>query len=216
MQSWVATGSRAWLFASLMFFGCGSCAVFEGMNIKDEDIITERRPDPVYDELFPYYVDLCAASQFRPKFKALGGVPGHAAMYIKGACKDETAAYPRLRRCRHVATRADDPEHGVGVSVNRWFRNINWIAVPGTALFYAGNLEPGARLTREHFDATVLYAMETGVYDGVELHEFPTPEADQTVKDFIERWSLGTDFGLQFARSVFCARMPVTLTTGHK
>ena len=29
------------------------------------DIIIERRPDAEYERLFPYYVELCAASQFR-------------------------------------------------------------------------------------------------------------------------------------------------------
>ena len=36
----------------------------------------------------------------------------------------------------------DDPEHGAGISVGRWFRNVNWVAVPGYALFFRGNLAP--------------------------------------------------------------------------
>ena len=68
--------------------------------LKPDRIIVERRPDPVYDKLFPYYVELCATSQFRSKMKGEGGVAGHAVMYIKGACKDEQAPFPQLRRCR--------------------------------------------------------------------------------------------------------------------
>src|SRR5262250_715161 len=80
-------------------------------------VIIERRPNPVYDQLFPYYVELCATSQFRSGVKGRGGVTGHAVMYIKGACKDEQAPFPQpfpqLRRCRVAAIDLDDPEHGV-------------------------------------------------------------------------------------------------------
>jgi hypothetical protein len=66
--------------------------------LKSDRVIVERRPDPVYDQLFPYYVELCATSQFRSKVKGEGGVAGHAVMYIKGACKDEHTPFPQLRR----------------------------------------------------------------------------------------------------------------------
>ena len=93
--------------------------------------------------------ELCATSQFRSKLKGEGGVAGHAVMYIKGACKGEEAPFPQLRRCRVAATALNDPEHGgEGVSVNRWFRNVNWVAIPGYELFYQGNLKFGERLTQ--------------------------------------------------------------------
>jgi hypothetical protein len=52
-------------------------------------------------------------------------------MYIKGASKDEKAPFPQLRRCRVAATELNDPEHGAGISVGRWFRNVNRVATPG-------------------------------------------------------------------------------------
>ena len=190
---------------SALLAGCDSGRLV----FSTDEIIVERRPDPVYDQLIPAYVELCAVSQFRSKSKGTGGAPGHAVMYVKGACKDETAPYPQLRRCRRVATDPDDSEHGAGISVNRWFRNVNWIAVPGNALFYAGNLEPGERLTKAHFDATVRESIERGVFRGVELHENPD-RPDQSFEQFVSHSSLATDFALQFARSVFCSRVPVT------
>ena len=198
---------------ALAAFGvtAGGCEMAsERFIVEQDEIIVERRPDLTYDQLFPYYVELCAVSQFRSKTKGSGGVPGHATMYLKGACKDETAPYPQLRRCRRTATEPMDLEHGAGVSVNRWFRTVNWIAVPGQALFYAGDLESGERLTRAHFDATARAAVDVGVFRGVEFHEDPTSPPGETRVDFIGRKSLGTDFALQFARSVFCARLPVT------
>jgi hypothetical protein len=42
-------------------------------QLKADDIIIERRPDTEYEKLFPYYVELCAASQFRSKLTGEGG-----------------------------------------------------------------------------------------------------------------------------------------------
>ena len=190
--------------------GCGDDGVISRFMLKPDRIIVERRPDPVYDQLFPYYVELCATSQFRSKLKGEGGVAGHAVMYIKGACKDEQAPFPQLRRCRVTATELNDPEHGAGVSVGRWFRNVNWVAIPGYELFYQGNLKFGEPLTQAHFDATAHDAISKGVYKGVEFHASPSVGAGANLEDFIAQEGIGTDLALQFARSVFCARVPIT------
>jgi hypothetical protein len=190
--------------------GCGEEGVISRFMLKPDRIIIERRPTPFYDELFPYYVELCATSQFRSKLKGEGRIAGHAVMYIKGACKDEQAPFPQLRRCRVAATARNDPEHGAGVSVGRWFRNVNWVAVPGYQLFYEGNLKMGERLTQAHFDATVRDVIDKGVYNGVDFHDYPTASAGPGLENFVANEGIGTDLSLQFARSVFCARIPVT------
>jgi hypothetical protein len=207
--------SRGIFFAAvgglmLLLSGCGDAGIVSRFMLKPDRIIVERRPDPAYDQLFPYYVELCATSQFRSKLKGEGGIAGHAVMYIKGACKDEQAPYPQLRRCRAAATELNDPGHGAGVSVGRWFRNVNWVAVPGHELFYEGNLKSGERLTQAHFDATVREAIEKGIYKGVDFHDYPSANTSAGLEDFIAVEGVGTDFALQFARSVFCARLPVT------
>jgi len=194
----------------LLLSGCGDEGIISRFMLKPDRLIVERRPDPVYDQLFPYYVELCATSQFRSKLKGEGGVAGHAVMYIKGACKDERAPFPQLRRCRVAATELDDPEHGAGVSVGRWFRNVNWVAIPGYELFYNGNLKFGERLTQAHFEATVRDAISQGVYKGVEFHDYPGAGAGVDLENFVANEGIGTDLALQFARSVFCARVPVT------
>src|SRR5271169_6554628 len=190
--------------------GCGEDGVMSRFMLKPDRIIVERRPDAVYERLLPYYVELCATSQFRSKLKGEGGVAGHAVMYIKGACKDERAPFPQLRRCHVVATDLDDPEHGAGVSVGRWFRNVNWVAIPGYELFYNGNLKIGERLTQASFEATVRDAIAKGVYKGVDFHDYPSAGAGAGLEIFVVNEGIGTDFALQFARSVFCARLPVT------
>jgi hypothetical protein len=202
--------------SALLMGGGTQAGLMSRWMLTPDRIIIERRPDPIYDQLFPYYVELCATSQFKSKDKGRGGVTGHAVLYIKGACQDEQAPFPQLRRCRVRAIRLDDPEHGVGISVGRWFRNVNWIAIPGYDLFFRGGLGPGERLTAAGFEAALHEAIERGVYRGVELHDYPTESPARTLEDFVTHQSLGTDFALQFARSVFCARLPVTERMLHE
>ena len=204
-------GAPVLVALTLLLGGCGENGggLLARFFLKPDQIITERTPDPAYDRLFPHYVELCALSQWSRKDGGRGNPFGHAVMYIKGACKDEHASFPQLRRCRGTATTLDDPEHGAGVSVGRWFRNVNWVAVPGYELFYNGHLDPGERLTRARFDTTVREAIDKGVFDGVDLHPGWTTRPDQKLEDFVAERSIGTDFALQFSRNLFCARVPV-------
>ncbi|HEY2535331.1 MAG TPA: hypothetical protein VGJ20_46820 [Xanthobacteraceae bacterium] len=144
--------------------GCGDDGIIARLLLKPGHIIIERRPDAVYEKIFRDYVELCAASQFRAKLTGEGGIAGHAVMYLKGACREDDAPYPQLRRCRMAAMRLDDPEHGVGISVNRWFKSVNWVAIPGYHLFFDGNLKPGERLTRTQFEAVEKQTIDAGIY----------------------------------------------------
>jgi hypothetical protein len=164
----------------------------------------------MYEELFPYYVELCAVTQYRSLEHGDGGVPGHAVMYLKGACKDENAFFPALRPCRRAATSREDPEHGVGISVNRWLLNANWIAVPGTDLFWDGGLEEGEVLDQAAYDRAITASIDAGVFQNVEIHPaYPTRSAERSLEDFIAQQSVATDFALRFSRTAFCSRMPV-------
>jgi hypothetical protein len=48
-----------------------------------------------------------------------------------------------------------------------------------------------------------------GVYKGVKFHASPSVGADPSLEDFIANEGIGTDLALQFARSAFCARVPI-------
>lgn len=186
------------------------CALLGELLASERDwVVPTVRPGAEYDEFFPYYAELCAVSQYRPLQGRPGGSPGHAVMYFKGACRDESAPYPRLRRCRHVATDANDPEHGAGISVNKWFKNVNWVATPGRRLFYDGDLDRWQVLDQAHRDATARAAIERGLFRGVDFHPPPDGEPPPSREEFIATQSLGTDFALRFGRAVFCARVPL-------
>jgi hypothetical protein len=173
------------------------------------DGFAHHEPDARYEVLFPYYVELCAVSQLRSEELLTGGSPGHAAMYLKGACRDTDAPYPKLRRCAHHATDPDDPEHGAGVSVNRWFRNVNWIAVSGRGAFLDGGLEPDEVVTRARFERVAQEAIDSGVFHGVELWPRPAGAPDPDLFGFVTHRSAGTDFAVRLARSSLCGRLPV-------
>jgi len=204
-----ACAMLALLALLLLVAGCGDGGVLGRFGLKPDDIIVERRPDPRYELLFPHYVELCAISQWHRKDGRRGNPFGHALMYIKGACKDEAAPFPQLRRCRSTATSTDDPEHGAAVSVGQWLRNVNFIVVPGYNLVFNGNLQPDERLTIAHRDATVREVIARDVFKGVELHDGWTRGPDRSLETFVTDVSTGVDFALQFSRNVFCARTPV-------
>ena len=130
------------LLALAVVLGSLGCAAIAELFRNPQDAVAPLIvPDPLYEELVTHYVELCAVSQYRPLKGKLGGIPGHAVMYLKGACRDESSPYPRLRACRYASTDRADPEHGAGVSVNRWLKNVNWVATSGTFLFYDGDVE---------------------------------------------------------------------------
>jgi len=190
-----------------MLLICSACT--DRLMFAPVEGFAHHEPDARYEALFPYYVELCAVSQFRSKEFVPGGSPGHAAMYLKGACLDTEAPYPKLRRCAHNATDPGDPEHGAGVSVNRWFRTVNWVAVSGRGLFFDGDLAPGQTVTEESRQAVIRHAIDAGVYRGVELWPYPGETPESTLEDFVRRLSAGTDFALLMARSALCGRVPV-------
>ncbi|UCE87206.1 MAG: hypothetical protein JSU66_05625, partial [Deltaproteobacteria bacterium] len=196
--------------AVLLLVGSGACLDPEDVLAPERDIVVPvRRPEAAYERLFPYYVELCAVTQIRPLGKPPGGSPGHAVMYVKGACQDPAAPFPTLVLCPGNVTDAAKPSHGAGISVNKAFKNVNWVATPGKRLFLHGNLEPSERLTQARFDAAVRDALERGVFRGVEIHRSDDAPALE-MATFVARDSIGTDFALRYGRSVFCMRLPIT------
>ncbi len=185
------------------------CAVGELFRGPREAIAPLSEPDAIYEEIVDHYVELCAVTQYRPRDGVMGGSPGHAAMYIKGACVDETADYPRLRRCRYATGDTRDPEHGAGVSVNRWFKNANWVATPTRFLFFNGGVETFEMLDQERFDQAVQRAVDLGLYDGIELRPIRDASEAPSLEEFVRTDGIGTDFAVRFGRTAYCARLPL-------
>jgi len=168
-------------------------------------------PEGQYEQTYPYFAAICAVSRIKATFAAEGGVPGHAVMYLNGVCKDDSAAYPRLRMCDPAAVERGDPEAGVGISVNKTFKNVNWMAVPDAQMFFDGGLTYGELLNEQRGLQTLDEAYKAGIWDGIEIHEafHPAPGDSQGELYLVASESLGTDFALRFGRHVFCSAMPM-------
>ena len=157
------------------------------------------RPDPVmYDALFPYYVEICAVSQIRAHFAKHGGSPGHAVMYLKGACRDPEAPFPTIKICDPESVDLTDPESGVGISVNKLLKNINWFAIPGKQLFFFGNLDRDEVLDENHTRETIKAVADLGVFKGIEIkEEYKPPKGDtEAIFQLLAKETLGTDWFL--------------------
>ena len=179
------------------------------------EVIPTIQVEPVYDQLYPYYVEVCAVSQIRAKFAEYGGSGGHAVMYLKGVCRDRQTEYPTIEVCDAGTANLSDPETGVGISVNKLFGNVNWIAVPDKRLFYRGNLEEDQLLDEAHARATIKIVEDLELFKGVETREYykesvPEDESEDEFISRVARDTLGTDFAINFGRTIFCSRLPVT------
>jgi len=53
-------------------------------------------------------------------------------------------------------------------------------------------------------------AIDKEIYKGVDFHDYPDASAGGSLEDFIAKHGIGTDLALNFARSAFCARLPIT------
>jgi hypothetical protein len=155
-----------------------------------------------YDALFPYYFEYAAMSRIHRIGEEPGGRHGHAAFYLKGVERVRGADYPQLQLVPEDAD-LSDPDAGVGVSVNKVLRNVNWVAFDGMDLFYNGGLAAGDTVDSLAVARVVNRVAAAGVFAGVEFHGGDPGEAG------LER-SLGTDFALRFGRDVAAVRVPLT------
>jgi hypothetical protein len=105
-----------------------------------------------------------------------------------------------------------DPDSGTGISVNKIFDNVTWVAIPGRDEFFRGGLTPEQTLDKETFEAAIQRATTAGWFAGIRIKDAVMrlrPEA-MRAEEFIVRHSVGTDFALDFARTAYCAHLPMS------
>jgi hypothetical protein len=100
----------------------------------------------------------------------------------------------------------------VGVSVNRAFRNVAWVAIPGRDEFFQGGLAAERTLDKRSYDAALHRATTAGWFAGVAINEETSRQSPKvmTAAEVVVWHSIGTDFALNFARTAYCARLPMT------
>lgn len=167
---------------------------------------TIGQSDAAYTDTQPVFAEYCAVSQIKKLtgFGAdiRGNIGGHAVFYLQGACKDPSVAYPVLIPCQ---------SGGAGLSMNEHFSNAKWVATPGGAFFFDGDLPQGAPLTQASYRAVQRHAQDLGIYAGVTFHDvvFRDMPASWKREDWKYEMSVGTDYAISLGRARHCTRIPV-------
>jgi hypothetical protein len=169
------------------------------------------RAQRIYDAIFPYYAEVCVLTQYQKKGATPGGWGGHASLFLHGAEVDPGLGSQRLRLVADAAE-LSGPDTGTGISVNQILRNVNWVAIPGRDQFFRGGLAPEQTLDPAFYEAAVRRATRADWFAGVKIKEHVMRQrpAAMPVGEFIVRNSIGTDFALNFARTAYCARLPMS------
>ena len=167
-----------------------------------------------YEDHFPVYFEYCTGTQWKLQKGDIGGTPGHSLTYIHGLCKDYTASYPQVIPCHKVSReqKKKHPHKGVGISLDKNFTNVMWVAVPGRNLTLFGDLEPRA-ITLEDLDRQVERINKLKVFQGVRSKS----ENLKTLKYGSEEYfkviaqdTAGTDHAFNWARELHCVKIPAT------
>lgn len=170
---------------------------------------------PAYEDIIPYYAELCALSELRKKpgfgVPLRSGMGGHLLLYLNGVRVDRSSGYPVLEV---MTPDREAGRQGAAVSVNSHYRNANWVAVEDRDFIFRGALAPGEALTRDTYERTQASARARGLLDGIEFHDhfFRDKPPGMSVEDFKYEISVATDYGSTFGRDCFRARVPLDAT----
>jgi hypothetical protein len=165
-----------------------------------------------YEDIVPYYAELCALSELRKKpgfgVPLSSGMGGHLLLYLNGVRVDRSSDYPVLEV---MPTGPKAGRHGAAISANSHYRNANWVAIEDRDFIFRGALGPGEALTRDGYERTQASARARGLLDGIAFHEhfFRDKPAGMSVEAFKYEISVATDYGSTFGRNCYRARVPL-------
>lgn len=164
-----------------------------------------------YDKFFPRYAEFCAINQLKRIEGRDGSISGHAVLFLKGACLDRDASYPRLKLCDLTDKQLADSEWGTGVSVNKYYNNVNWVGVQGRSVFMQGGLEDNEALTIGVQESLIQEMVNNRTFRGIQVDAAALKRlpAGATLEERLARESVGTDYAVRFGRDTYCTRMPV-------
>jgi hypothetical protein len=159
-----------------------------------------------YEEHFPVYFEYCTGTQWKLQNGEIGGSPGHGFTYIHGLCKDYRSSYPQVIPCSEVSydLREKYPHDGVGISLDKNFSNVMWVAVPGREMMLNGNIERKS-IGQDDASVHIKNITKLKVFDEVisksdELKGM-TPGTPEYL-EVIAKSTLGTDHAVNWAREL--------------
>ena len=167
---------------------------------------------PSFDHYFPYYFKFCAISRYHSKkgWGSTGSGAGHGLFYLKGACLDKSLGPAGLALCP-VSADYSSSDTGVGLSVNRRLRNVNFLVFPGLTRFLGTELDEQETFTWDLKNSIIRDTLATKILAGIEFHDdaFPDLLIKEHREEFIARNAFGTDFAVALARDLFCITVPL-------
>ncbi len=161
-----------------------------------------------YDKLYPLYAQACALTKMTPS----GTIFGHAVLYLKGMCRDETADSPRVKICDSEID-LKDPNSGTMITNLRKIKNAAWVAVQGADFAFDGGIDSQTPLTPVVYEDTIQKAIVQNIFKGVRLRarwERERQSKGLSQDRYLAESSLGTDFAISFARHSYCTYIPIT------
>jgi len=164
-----------------------------------------------YDSIFPYYTVQCSFSKERKTDGYSSSFMGHTVLYIKGACRDKSVPYPKLKLC-DPGTDLTKKSSGVALSVEKIVSNSQYVATDGVDFLLNGSSLPDEPLTIDSIKNTVNAVLASGSLNGLKIHDkyLRKKPTDASVAEYLAWIGVGTDFAVSFGRDSTCARIPMT------
>lgn len=165
-----------------------------------------------YEDHFPTYFEYCGGSRWQLASGEKGGPAGHGFIYVHGLCKDYRYAFPTVIPCSEVSAsmKAKHPHNGVGVSLDKNYANVKWVAVPGRDLTLFGNTEKRS-ITSSDVAEQVRRVTDLKVFEGVLMRPEEFQSLQPGSKEYQEAAAentIGTDHAVNWARELHCVKIP--------
>lgn len=167
-----------------------------------------------YEDHFPVYYEYCTGTQWKLQGGEPGGSPGHAFTYIHGLCKDYRSDYPQVIPCSQVSAKLKGkyPHSGVGISLDKNFSNVMWVAVPGRDLMLFGDKDPKS-ISKADVKKHVEKINDLKIFDKVihkSVDKKNIPRNSPAYLSEVAEDTLGTDHAVSWARELHCVKIPAT------
>lgn len=175
----------------------------DSVTPKSMEAIEEARR---YDRHYPRHIGVCVGSQMKKRVDGPEQGWGHLVLFMRGACRDQNASYPRLKSCAPVDPSGRPNE--LMLSVNSLTRNVNWVFTEGKEMAFNGGIDTADHITQTTFDSVARHLIASGAFKGIAVH--PTGDvSDPTLMQKFAESTIGTDTALTFGRDVRCAKIPM-------
>jgi hypothetical protein len=164
-------------------------------------------------ELLPVFYEnfavSCSVSQILSRENGAGGTGGHALIYIKGACRDTSVPYPKVRVCGPSES-SRDRNAGVTLSIDKSLKNTLYVVTDGVDMMFNGLAQKGESINQEVIDKTAKAIVDSGAMKGVQIHDHIKRPEGVSDEEFAARHGMGTDFAISMARGSECVFTPLS------